>query len=600
MKKSVVTLAIVFFLASFSAFSQQVYIGGVNVSISSDLLTVTLHEMDLALEDYDGIAGNIHSKGIINLTNNLNISTSTNPFYDYFGESGLLAFHGNNNSHINSISDVDLQNLSINKSSGGALYLNAPVNLSGKLFLNSGIIHSDNINVLTLEKNASVSGGDGSHNSHVKGSMQKVADIDDNEFLFPLGTGFKYRPIGFYNLDGPTTFNAKHVENDPAAGWDISPESEGNVVDGKHLHRISNVEYWLLESSNNVDANVVLSWDDDYSQVDDCEFLIAAVWNGSAWKNLGANSLDIEKKQFDSYISPGLFGEFRLASHQSVIMGDVNNDGVLNVLDVVWMVDYINGNPPDGFNVETADLNNDDVINVADLTLLISVILGIDKYNDEDIESEIADLYLHKDGTVGLESDGTLTALHFQLSGHLSHQLKAETLLDSDHILSFNEEKGIGLIYSMSNSVFNKGYVDLFKISGVDTYDLKWVMAEASNIGYKLVEVATNSFSNEPLIQDVITSEWDFNIYPNPTKGLVYIKFKLDYDAIMEFEIIDQTGRIVYKKSPALFNQGTNTVEIRSLLTENRSGLYMLRVFESQKSSYNTRIKHEEKILMIK
>jgi hypothetical protein len=60
----------------------------------------------------------------------------------------------------------------------------------------------------------------------------------------------------------------------------------------------------------------------------------------------------------------------------SLLLGDVNNDGFVNVMDVVWLVSHLNGNTPVGFVMENADVNEDNIINVADLTLLVDIILN--------------------------------------------------------------------------------------------------------------------------------------------------------------------------------------------------------------------------------
>ncbi len=54
--------------------------------------------------------------------------------------------------------------------------------------------------------------------------------------------------------------------------------------------------------------------------------------------------------------------------------GDVNNDGFINVLDVVWMVLDLNGNTPSGYDTVEADLNGDGLKNLVDLTELIDYI----------------------------------------------------------------------------------------------------------------------------------------------------------------------------------------------------------------------------------
>jgi len=61
---------------------------------------------------------------------------------------------------------------------------------------------------------------------------------------------------------------------------------------------------------------------------------------------------------------------FRVVSH--IINGDINNDGIINVLDVVMIVNIVLSNEYS----ELADLNDDDVINVLDIVQLVNIILN--------------------------------------------------------------------------------------------------------------------------------------------------------------------------------------------------------------------------------
>jgi subtilisin family serine protease len=56
-------------------------------------------------------------------------------------------------------------------------------------------------------------------------------------------------------------------------------------------------------------------------------------------------------------------------------MGDVNNDGLVDVYDVVLMINYILTGYVDGFIYEMADLSNDGLVDVADVSLLIDKVL---------------------------------------------------------------------------------------------------------------------------------------------------------------------------------------------------------------------------------
>lgn len=94
------------------------------------------------------------------------------------------------------------------------------------------------------------------------------------------------------------------------------------------------------------------------------------IWQGTysvslVVSNIGGN----DTKNKISYIS---------VIKPDVISGDDNNDGFVNVLDIVWLVDYLNGSINEGFNIYAADINESLSIELSDLTLLIqSIMLGV-------------------------------------------------------------------------------------------------------------------------------------------------------------------------------------------------------------------------------
>ena len=60
------------------------------------------------------------------------------------------------------------------------------------------------------------------------------------------------------------------------------------------------------------------------------------------------------------------------------IAGDVNNDGMINILDIIQTVNIILGanlNPTD-YELWAADLNQDDNIDILDIVLIVNTILG--------------------------------------------------------------------------------------------------------------------------------------------------------------------------------------------------------------------------------
>ena len=66
-----------------------------------------------------------------------------------------------------------------------------------------------------------------------------------------------------------------------------------------------------------------------------------------------------------------------LNTQNSFILGDINQDSVIDVLDVVRMVSIIMGDySPSNLEELLSDVNEDNVVNVQDIILVINLILN--------------------------------------------------------------------------------------------------------------------------------------------------------------------------------------------------------------------------------
>ena len=75
----------------------------------------------------------------------------------------------------------------------------------------------------------------------------------------------------------------------------------------------------------------------------------------------------------DLVLGPYIFGSCQL-SEFDIILGDINDDGTVNILDAVLVVSIIlDGSSENNFQ---ADLNNDGHIDILDLILLIEIIIN--------------------------------------------------------------------------------------------------------------------------------------------------------------------------------------------------------------------------------
>ena len=83
---------------------------------------------------------------------------------------------------------------------------------------------------------------------------------------------------------------------------------------------------------------------------------------------------------YNGTILDGDTGEYattvEIAPTSAGLLGDVNGDGQVNVMDVTAVINHILGMTPDNFNMQAADVNSDGNINVMDVTGIINMILG--------------------------------------------------------------------------------------------------------------------------------------------------------------------------------------------------------------------------------
>ena len=56
-------------------------------------------------------------------------------------------------------------------------------------------------------------------------------------------------------------------------------------------------------------------------------------------------------------------------------MGDLNQDGLINVQDIIRTINIILGTSPSDYELCSGDMNEDGIIDILDIVLLINLIL---------------------------------------------------------------------------------------------------------------------------------------------------------------------------------------------------------------------------------
>ena len=75
----------------------------------------------------------------------------------------------------------------------------------------------------------------------------------------------------------------------------------------------------------------------------------------------------------------GYFSEPHIETIQigSALSGDVNDDNILNILDIVMMVNFVLGSQsPTGQQFDSSDMNDDNILNILDIVTLVNTVLN--------------------------------------------------------------------------------------------------------------------------------------------------------------------------------------------------------------------------------
>jgi hypothetical protein len=66
----------------------------------------------------------------------------------------------------------------------------------------------------------------------------------------------------------------------------------------------------------------------------------------------------------------------KIGTEPHFLLGDANDDGEVNVVDVTTIIDYLMTGNVTPWNEENANVDQDDTISIADVTVLIDMLLS--------------------------------------------------------------------------------------------------------------------------------------------------------------------------------------------------------------------------------
>lgn len=227
-----------------------------------------------------------------------------------------LELNGTGNQNITFTGSGNLSGtiMSVIMNGSGATLL-SPITLPGNqtsviyaLQLLSGKIITTSVNLLTLIDNAQYTGG--STTSFIHGPMKKIGD--DN-FIFPVGKGSIYAPIGIVTISGEAAtdqFTAEYLRT--------NPQSVHGIFYDVGMDHVSFVEYWTLNQNLGSAVKKISEYVSQYSFCKNLARTYVSRWNGSLWTNEGSTNGGIttfpplETGTITSVNNLSAFGDFTL------------------------------------------------------------------------------------------------------------------------------------------------------------------------------------------------------------------------------------------------------------------------------------------------
>ena len=230
---------------------------------------------------------------------------------------------------------------------------------------------------------------------------------------------------------------------------------------------------------------------------------------------------------------------------QECVVGDVNEDGEIDVIDIIRVVSIIinSGDPASDIEICASDINADNSIDILDVLVLINIILDDDLLSRLEIINEV--ILSVSDTQLELKTNGAIKGLEF--------------IIQSDLELHLNSEIGMDIAY---NVVDDYHYILIYSMDGnymIGDYELFTTTMEYEIIDFKAVN--SNYLFVDVLYDEVIVPS-SFILkqnYPNPFNPSTTIDVELSQSDNISLIIYDINGRKISTLADGYYQVGNHS-----------------------------------------
>ncbi len=224
--------------------------------------------------------------------------------------------------------------------------------------------------------------------------------------------------------------------------------------------------------------------------------------------------------------------------------GDVNEDGTVNILDIVSLANYVLGGSLSDCGSEGADMNGDGTVNILDIVAVVNVILG--GRTDDATSAEV----LKTDDAFLVTADGYIGGIQMTLvhDGYFSINLTDDALLAKYH--TEGNKTTLVVVVPENDEIFS--YTGDFEIT-------EMIIANSTS------EVTVNT----PNAFELGAA------YPNPFNPSTSISLHLPMESDVSVQVYDLSGRMISTLLSGVQAQGDYNLTWNA--QEQASGMYLVR-----------------------
>ncbi len=271
--------------------------------------------------------------------------------------------------------------------------------------------------------------------------------------------------------------------------------------------------------------------------------------------------------------------------------GDANGDGHVNVLDITTVISYMLNQNPQPFMFDAADVNLDHTINILDVIGIVNLINGKKKAGNIFTGTNPDPAYIYLDTTsITFQSKGQVAALQFELAGKNLEEIELLCKMQGyEFAHGMVKGKLMGIIFNNQNRPIPEGMIELVDILNCNL-KLNWgevIAGDPEGNNVKIIKDQTSTRQG---------NEYELSAFPNPFKESVTISYHLYEPAAITLSIFNSQGQLIETLENREQKAGAYSLEWNGKSAQ--SGIYFCRLHGE--STSGQQLKNEIKIVLMK